>query len=96
MIETNGLTKKFDALTAVDGMTLRVGAGEIFGLLGPNGAGKTTTVRILCCLISKTRGEARIADYVVGDQADSLKIRKMIGFVPDNVGLYDNLSAYKN
>jgi ABC-2 type transport system ATP-binding protein len=96
MIETKGLTKKFDDVTAVDGLTLRVEAGEIFGLLGPNGAGKTTTVRILCCLISKTSGEARIADYVVGDEEDSLKIRKMIGFVPDNVGLYDNLSAYKN
>lgn len=96
MIETDGLTKKFDDLTAVDGVTLRVEAGEIFGLLGPNGAGKTTTVRMLCCLIAKTSGEARIADYVVGNGEDSLKIRKMIGFVPDNVGLYDNLSAYKN
>jgi ABC-2 type transport system ATP-binding protein len=96
MIETKGLTKKFDDLTAVDGVTLCVEAGEIFGLLGPNGAGKTTTVRMLCCLISKTAGEARIADYVVGDEEDSLKIRRMIGFVPDNVGLYDNLSAYKN
>jgi ABC-2 type transport system ATP-binding protein len=96
MIETKGLTKKFEDLTAVDGVTLRVEAGEIFGLLGPNGAGKTTTVRMLCCLISKSSGEARIADYVVGDDEDSLKIRKMIGFVPDNVGLYDNLSAYKN
>ena len=65
-------------------------------MLGPNGAGKTTMVRMLCCLISKTSGEARIADYVVGNEEDSMKIRKMIGLVPDNVGLYDELSAYKN
>ena len=65
-------------------------------MLGPNGAGKTTVVRMLCCLISKTSGEARIADYAVGNEKDSLKIRKMIGLVPDNVGLYDELSAYEN
>jgi ABC-2 type transport system ATP-binding protein len=73
-----------------------VDEGEVFGLLGPNGAGKTTTVRMLCCLISKTSGEARVGGYEVGKQADSLKIRKMIGLVPDNVGLYDELSAYEN
>ena len=96
MIETENLTKKFGDLTAVDGVTLRVEEGEVFGFLGPNGAGKTTTVRMLCCLISKTSGEARIADYEVGNNADSLKIRKLIGLVPDNVGLYDELSAYDN
>ena len=96
MIETVNLTKKFGDLTAVDGVTLRVEEGEIFGFLGPNGAGKTTTVRMLCCLISKTRGEARIGDYDVGKESDSLKIRKLIGFVPDNVGLYDDLTAYDN
>src|SRR5208337_2285352 len=95
-IEAEGLTKKFGDLTAVDGVTFRVEEGEVFGFLGPNGAGKTTTVRMLCCLISKTSGEARIGDYDVGNEADSLKIRELIGFVPDNVGLYDGLSAYDN
>jgi ABC-2 type transport system ATP-binding protein len=95
-IETVGQTKKFGDLTAVDCVTLRVEQGEIFGFLGPNGAGKTTTVRMLCCLISKTSGEARVGDYDVGDEADSLKIRRLIGFVPDSVGLYDDLSAYEN
>jgi ABC-2 type transport system ATP-binding protein len=74
MIETKGLTKRFGGLTAVDNLTLKVNAGEVFGFLGPNGAGKTTTVRMLCCLISKTNGEARIADYDVGKEADALKI----------------------
>ncbi len=96
MIETQGLTKKFGDLTAVDSVSLNVDEGEVFGFLGPNGAGKTTTVRMLCCLISKTSGDARIGGYDVGSEADSLKIRRMIGVVPDNVGLYEPLSAYKN
>jgi ABC-2 type transport system ATP-binding protein len=96
LIETQNLTRKFGALTAVDDLTLNVQEGEVFGFLGPNGAGKTTTVRMLCCLITKTSGEARIAGYDVGKDADSLKIRKLIGLVPDNVGLYEDLSAYDN
>jgi ABC-2 type transport system ATP-binding protein len=96
LIETENLTRKFGDLTAVDGVTFRVEEGEVFGFLGPNGAGKTTTVRMLCCLISKTSGAARIANYEVGDDADSMKIRKIIGLVPDNVGLYDDLTAYDN
>jgi len=96
LIEAQGLTKKFGDLTAVDGVSFKVEEGEVFGFLGPNGAGKTTTVRMLCCLISKTSGEARIADYDVGKDSDSLMIRKIIGLVPDNVGLYDDLTAYDN
>ena len=96
MIDTENLTRKFGNLTAVDSLTLHVDDGEVFGFLGPNGAGKTTTVRMLCCLISKTSGNARIGDYDVGIEADSLKIRELIGLVPDNVGLYDDLSAYDN
>ena len=96
MIETENLTKKFDGLTAVDGVTFRVEEGEVFGFLGPNGAGKTTTVRMLCCLISKTSGTAKVAGYDVGNDADSLKIRRLIGLVPDNVGLYESLTAYDN
>jgi ABC-2 type transport system ATP-binding protein len=96
MIETENLTRKFGDLTAVDNVTFKVNQGEIFGFLGPNGAGKTTTVRMLCCLISKTSGKARIGDYDIGRSEDALKIRKMIGFVPDNVGLYESLTAYEN
>ena len=96
MIDTTNLTRKFGNLTAVDSVTLHVGEGEVFGFLGPNGAGKTTTVRMLCCLIGKTRGEAKIGDYAIDNENDCLKIRKMVGFLPENVGLYDNLSAYRN
>src|SRR5208282_5604765 len=92
----DNLTRKFGDLTAVEGLTFRVSDGEIFGLLGPNGAGKTTAVRMLTCLISKTSGEARIGGFEIGNPTDSVQIRKMIGLVPDNVGLYEALSAYKN
>jgi ABC-2 type transport system ATP-binding protein len=96
VIDAENLTKKFGNLTAVEGVTLHVDEGEVFGFLGPNGAGKTTTVRMLCCLISKTGGKAKIGDYEVGNRADSQKIRRIIGLLPENVGLYDELSAYKN
>jgi ABC-2 type transport system ATP-binding protein len=96
MIDAENLTKKFGSLMAVDRLTLHVDEGEIFGLLGPNGAGKTTTVRMLCCLISKSMGKANIAGYDVAKEKDALEIRKIIGFVPDNVGLYEALSAYDN
>ncbi len=96
IIETQHLTKKFGDITAIDDLTFYVDEGEVFGLLGPNGAGKTTTVRILCCLISKTSGVAKIAGYETGDEANCLKIRNMIGLVPDDVGLFGELSAYEN
>ena len=96
MIETENLTRKFGDLTAVDNLTLRVNKGEVFGFLGPNGAGKTTTIRMLCCLISKTSGNARVGGYEIGKPENSLKIRKIIGLVPDNVGLYESLTAYEN
>ena len=96
MITIENLTKKFGEVTAVDGLTFNVDEGEVFGFLGPNGAGKTTTIRMLCCLISKSGGDAAIGEYRIGKTADSLQIRKMIGLVPDNVGLYDDLTAFEN
>jgi ABC-2 type transport system ATP-binding protein len=96
MIEVQGLTKQFGEVTAVDSLTFHVANGEVFGLLGPNGAGKTTTIRMLCCLISKTRGDAQIAGHPIGNSADSLAIRKLIGLVTDNIGLYEELTAYEN
>jgi len=96
LIDVENLTKKFDDFTAVDNLTFHINEGEVFGFLGPNGAGKTTTIRMLSCLISKTSGEARIAGYDIGDEADSQEIRKIIGLLPENVGLYNDLTAYKN
>ena len=96
MIDTENLTRKFGDLTAVDNVSLHVDEGEVFGFLGPNGAGKTTTVRMLCCLIGKSGGQAKIGDYTVDNEDDCLKIRKIVGLLPENVGLYDSLSAYRN
>jgi ABC-2 type transport system ATP-binding protein len=96
MIDTENLSRKFGNLTAVDSLTLHVNEGEVFGFLGPNGAGKTTTVRMLCCLISKTSGKAQIGEFTTDTEEECLKIRKMIGLLPENVGLYDSLSAYTN
>jgi ABC-2 type transport system ATP-binding protein len=77
-------------------VTFKVNRGEVFGLLGPNGAGKTTAVRMLACLISDTSGSAKIGDFEIGNRADRKKIRRMIGLLPENVGLYEAMSAYKN
>ncbi len=96
MIDAENLTRKFGELTAVDDLTFHVEEGEVFGFLGPNGAGKTTTVRILTGLISKTSGKAQIGGYDIDNSADMQKIRSMIGILPENVGLYENLSAYQN
>jgi len=96
MIDLENLTRRFGNLTAVDNVTLHVDEGEVFGFLGPNGAGKTTTVRMLSCLIGKTSGNAHIGEFAVDNEADCLKIRKMVGILPENVGLYDSLSAYRN
>jgi len=95
MIEIEGLTRRFGEVTAVDGLTLTIGEGEVFGLLGPNGAGKTTTVRMLACLISRTAGQARIAGHCIGDAAAARKIRSLIGLMPEEPGLYPDLSAVK-
>jgi ABC-2 type transport system ATP-binding protein len=96
VIDTENLTRKFGSLTAVENLSLHVNDGEVFGLLGPNGAGKTTTVRMLCCLISRTTGTAKIGGYEIGNKQNALNIRKIVGLVPDNVGLYESLTAYEN
>ena len=96
MITVDGLTKKFGNFTAVDTISMTIDKGEVFGLLGPNGAGKTTTIRMLSCLISNSGGKAVIGDYDISNKKDQQKIRKIIGILPENVGLYEELSAYKN
>jgi len=93
-IETEGLTKRFGSLTAVDHLSFAVEAGEIFGLLGPNGAGKTTTIRMLASLISPSEGNARISGHDV--VKESLKVREIVGILTENPSLYDRLTAYEN
>ena len=94
MIETKGLTRRFDGLIAVDHIDLSVNKGEVFGVLGPNGAGKTTTVRMLATLIGISEGEAWVAGLPVGER-DS-EIRAKIGILTESPGLYERLSVEAN
>jgi ABC-2 type transport system ATP-binding protein len=93
VIEIEALTRRFGDVTAVDGLTLTIAEGEVFGLLGPNGAGKTTTIRMLAGLIGKTSGDAWVAGCRVGDPATARELRRQIGLMPEEAGLYQDLSA---
>ncbi len=94
IIHTHDLTKSYKDFVAVDHLNLTVIAGEIFGFLGHNGAGKTTAVSLLTTLIKPTSGTATICGYDI--TTDSLKVRASIGYLPENVMFYDNLSANEN
>jgi len=96
LIETSDLTRKFNGVTAVENLTLSIKEGEVFGLLGPNGAGKTTTVRVLCCLIAPTSGSAYVDGIEIGTDESGAMIRERIGLLPENPGLYENLTAAQN
>ena len=71
-IETTGLTKRFGAQTAVDGVDLAVPRGAVFGFLGPNGSGKTTTIRMLLGLLRATRGESRVLGAPMPQSLDAV------------------------
>ncbi|HEX9463701.1 MAG TPA: ABC transporter ATP-binding protein [Alphaproteobacteria bacterium] len=94
VIEARGLTKRYGALTAVDGIDLRIGRGEIFGVLGPNGAGKTTTILMLLGLTDKTDGTVHVLGYDPARQP--LQVKRRVGYMPDSVGFYDNMTARQN
>ncbi|MGE3271939.1 MAG: ABC transporter ATP-binding protein [Chloroflexota bacterium] len=90
-IEASGLTRQFGERLAVDGLSLRVEAGELLALLGPNGAGKTTTVRMLAGLLAPTSGHATVAGYDVISEPDA--VRRQVGLVTDRPGLYPRMTA---
>ena len=94
MIECMNLTKKYDEFKALDSLDLNVLKGEIFAFVGPNGAGKTTTMNILVGLIAPTSGEAIISGYNI--IKNPIEVKKVIGFLPENVSLYPRLSARQN
>ena len=94
MLEVTGLRKSYGNLVAVDGVSLRAGKGETIGLLGPNGAGKTTTVSIIAGLVRPDAGEVRIAGRTLNSDTDPAK--REIGLVPQDLGLYDEMSAQEN
>jgi ABC-2 type transport system ATP-binding protein len=89
MIKVENLTKRYAGHTAIDGLSFEVGKGEIVGVLGPNGAGKSTTMRILSSYMPATSGRASIAGYDVF--TDSLKARRHLGYMPENVPLYTEM-----
>jgi ABC-2 type transport system ATP-binding protein len=94
VIRMEELTKHYGAQTAVDRLSLEVAAGEIFGFLGPNGAGKTTTMLMLLGLTEPTSGTVRVCGF---DPArDPLKVKEIIGYLPENVGFYEDMDARQN
>jgi ABC-2 type transport system ATP-binding protein len=94
VIEARGLTKTYGRAVAVDHISFSVGRGEIFGLLGPNGAGKTTTILMLLGLTDISGGEVRVLGF---DPArEPLSVKRRVGYLPDTVGFYDQLTAVDN
>jgi linearmycin/streptolysin S transport system ATP-binding protein len=94
ILEAHHLLKNFGDITAVNGISFSIDQGEIFSLLGPNGAGKTTTISMLSCLISPTEGDALIAGHSI--VKEPLGVKRLIGIVPQEIALYDALSAREN
>jgi ABC-2 type transport system ATP-binding protein len=90
-IQTENLTRRYDDLTAVDRLNLTVEWGVIFGFLGPNGAGKSTTINMLVSLLPPTAGTARVAGFDI--QKEPLEVKRRIGVVPEELALYERLTA---
>jgi ABC-2 type transport system ATP-binding protein len=93
-IRTSGLTKRYGDATVVDGLDLEVGTGEVFGLLGPNGAGKTTTILMLLGLTEPTAGRMEVLG--MDPRRHPLEVKRRVGYLPDAVGFYDNLTGREN
>lgn len=94
IVETESLTRRFGPVTAVDGLSITVEPGEVFGLLGPNGAGKTTTLKMLITLLPPTSGRARVAGLDIVHQAPA--VRRMVGYVPQLLSADGTLTGYEN
>jgi len=94
MIKTENLTKVYNGNKAVDGLNLEIAEGDIFGFLGPNGAGKSTTILMLVGMIEPTEGKRIINDIEVA--RNPLKVKGIIGYLPEDVGFYGNMTAEQN
>ena len=93
IIETKDLIKRYGKFQAVNGVSLEVPAGSIYGFVGPNGAGKTTTMRMLTTLTRPTSGEARVAGHSVTEEPRA--VRRAIGYMPDEFGVYDDMRVWE-
>jgi ABC-2 type transport system ATP-binding protein len=91
MIRIEGLTKKYGALTAVDGLSLQVRRGEVYGFLGPNGAGKTTAIRIITGLLKPTAGTIIVAGHDIAKEPEAAK--RALGYIADEPRPYDKLTG---
>lgn len=94
VIDIQGLTKVYGGIKAVDGLTLQIRRGEIFGLLGPNGAGKSTTILLLLGLSEPDSG--RISVLGINPTRDPIPVKQRVGYLPDDVGFYDDRSGLDN
>jgi ABC-2 type transport system ATP-binding protein len=94
IVTTKGLTRRYGAFTAVDGIDLEVRSGEVFGLLGPNGAGKTTTIKMLVTLLPPSAGHAWVGGFDVERQSDN--VRRLLGYVPQALSADGNLTGRQN
>jgi len=92
MIQVSGLTKFYGARRAIDQLNFEAHPGEIVGFLGPNGAGKTTTMRILTGYMPASSGVATVAGYDV--MKESLEVRKRVGYLPETVPLYTDMTVF--
>lgn len=93
-IDVNDLHKKFHTIQAVDGVSLQVKEGSIFGFLGPNGGGKTTTIRMICGLLTPDKGSGTCLGYDIIKEAREIKNK--IGYMTQKFSLYEELSIYEN
>jgi ABC-2 type transport system ATP-binding protein len=92
-IETKQLTRYFDKFCAVDRVNLSVERGTFYGFLGPNGAGKSTTIKMLTGLLAASSGEILVLGKNMVDPREALDAKRMIGVVPEDLALFDNLTA---
>jgi ABC-2 type transport system ATP-binding protein len=93
-IVIDNLTKRFEDVTAIDGLCLSVAKTEIFGLLGPNGAGKTTMINVLCGLTQPSDGSVKVAGHDI--QKETAQVKKLIGVCPQETPVYTYLTGREN
>ncbi|MCY4582177.1 MAG: ABC transporter ATP-binding protein [Chloroflexi bacterium] len=94
LIEARGLTKRYGGFTAVDGIDLTIGAGEVFGFLGPNGSGKSTSILMMLGLTEPTGGTVRVCGY--DPTRNPLAVKRQVGYLPESVGFYGDMTGAQN
>ncbi len=94
LIQIKDLKKTFGDIDAVDGITLNIPRGKIFGILGPNGAGKSTLIRMLCGVLRPTSGKGTVFGYDIVKDAETIKLH--IGYMSQKFSLYEDLTVYEN